>query len=126
MKPSARGSGTEMLVTDEEIDEMLSRAEMASEVTLPIEKFRDLCLQASRGAHHKVMAEMMAEHIWRTHGVCLKVEVLVDALSATSSSPAGDPCLGDKPGASGREVTKGPRSAGIGPRGPHEDEQSHD
>ena len=36
------------LVSAAELDEMLARAEMAAEVTLPIEKFRDLCLQARR------------------------------------------------------------------------------
>lgn len=42
-----RGSA---LITDTELRQMLSRSEMAAEVTLPIEKFRDLVLQAMRRA----------------------------------------------------------------------------
>lgn len=34
------------LISKVELSEMLRRAEMAAEVTLPIEKFRDLVLQA--------------------------------------------------------------------------------
>jgi hypothetical protein len=38
------------VLTEEELDEMLARAEMAAEVTLPVEIFRDLCLQARRAS----------------------------------------------------------------------------
>ena len=34
------------LLSAEEIIEMLKRANLAAEVTLPVEKFRDLCFQA--------------------------------------------------------------------------------
>lgn len=34
------------LLSAEEIIEMLERANLAAEVTLPVEKFRDLCFQA--------------------------------------------------------------------------------
>ena len=38
------------LLSKEQLDEMLARAEMAAEVTLPVETFRDLVLQAMAAA----------------------------------------------------------------------------
>jgi hypothetical protein len=42
----ADGKGKRCLLSAEEIIEMLKRANLAAEVTLPVEKFRDLCFQA--------------------------------------------------------------------------------
>ena len=38
------------LISKADLDEMLQRAEMAADVTLPIERFRDLVLQAMEAA----------------------------------------------------------------------------
>jgi hypothetical protein len=38
------------LLDKKQLDEMLARAEMAAEVTLPVEVFRDLVLQARKTA----------------------------------------------------------------------------